>query len=62
MIRILYGLLVGVPIVAAMVWAGFAILSWLADANGLATLIFVAILVAIGMGMSKMAGEKGDNQ
>ena len=62
MIRNLYGLLVGVAIVAALVWAGFAILSWLADANGLATLIFVAILVAIGMGMSKMAGEKGDNQ
>ena len=60
MIRELYGLLVGVAIVAALVWAGFAVLSWLADANGLTTLIFVGILIAIGFGLSK-AG-KGENQ
>ena len=60
MIRELYGLLVGVAIVAALVWAGFAVLSWLADTNGLTTLIFVGILIAIGFGLSK-AG-KGENQ
>ena len=59
MIRELYGLLVGVAIVAALVWAGFAILDWLASANGLTTLLFVGIMIVIGVGLSK-AGKGAD--